>query len=108
MYWYFITARNEGNVFISVCQEFCPLGGVCNGFEITFVSEKHVVENDVLFTNHLSGKWEILAELECCRFTWGGHGLGWLWLAQSGSCWLLHMTSEQCSVACHVTSDLEL
>ena len=27
----------------------------CNGFEITFVLEKHVVENDVLFTNHLAG-----------------------------------------------------
>ena len=25
-------------------------------FEITFVSEKHVVEDDVLFTNHLVGK----------------------------------------------------
>ena len=25
-------------------------------FEITFVSEKHVVEDDVLFTNHLTGK----------------------------------------------------
>ena len=25
----------------------------CNGFEITFVSEKHMVEDDVLFTNHL-------------------------------------------------------
>ena len=32
-------------------------GYVCNGFnfEITFVSEKHVVEDDVLFTNHLAG-----------------------------------------------------
>ena len=29
---------------------------LCNGFEITFVSEKHVVEDDVLFTNHLVGK----------------------------------------------------
>ena len=29
---------------------------ICNGFEITFVSEKHVVEDDVLFTNHLAGK----------------------------------------------------
>ena len=25
-------------------------------FEITFVSEKHVVEDNVLFTNHLGGK----------------------------------------------------
>ena len=25
-------------------------------FEITFVSEKHVVEDNVLFTNHLAGK----------------------------------------------------
>ena len=29
---------------------------LCNGFEITFISEKHVVEDDVLFTNHLVGK----------------------------------------------------
>ena len=28
----------------------------CNGFEITFVSEKHVVEDNILFTNHLVGK----------------------------------------------------
>ena len=28
----------------------------CNGFEITFVSEKHMVGDDVLFTNHLAGK----------------------------------------------------
>ena len=28
----------------------------CNGFKITFVSEKHVVEDDVLFTNHLAVK----------------------------------------------------
>ena len=29
---------------------------ICNGFEITFVLEKHVVEDNVLFTNHLVGK----------------------------------------------------
>ena len=29
---------------------------LCNGFEITFVLEKHVVEDSVLFTNHLVGK----------------------------------------------------
>ena len=29
---------------------------VCNGFKITFVSEKHMVEDDILFTNHLVGK----------------------------------------------------
>ena len=27
-----------------------------SNFEITFVLEKHVVEDDVLFTNHLAGK----------------------------------------------------
>ena len=27
-----------------------------SNFEITFVSEKHVVEDNVLFTNHLVGK----------------------------------------------------
>ena len=32
------------------------VGLECNGFEITFVLEKHVVEDDVLFTNHLAGK----------------------------------------------------
>ena len=31
------------------------MGGFCNGFEITFVSEKHVVEDYILFTNHLVG-----------------------------------------------------
>ena len=33
-------------------------GLYCNGlnFKITFVSEKHVVEDDVLFTTHLAGK----------------------------------------------------
>ena len=28
----------------------------CNGFKITFILEKHVVKDDVLFTNHLAGK----------------------------------------------------
>ena len=28
----------------------------CNGFKITFISEKHVVEDNVLFTNHMAGK----------------------------------------------------
>ena len=80
---------------------------VCNGFkfEITFVSEKHVGEYDILFTNHLVGKWEVV---ECCHSTWGGCGSSWLWLAQTSSYQLLRMTSEQCSAACHVTSDLEL
>ena len=27
-----------------------------SNFEITFISEKHVVKDDVLFTNHLAGK----------------------------------------------------
>ena len=35
---------------------FSQKGGVCNGFEITFILEKHMVEDDVLFTNHLVGK----------------------------------------------------
>ena len=30
---------------------------LCNGFEnIAFVLEKHVVEDDILFTNHPAGK----------------------------------------------------
>ena len=29
---------------------------LCNGFEITFILEKHMVEDNVLFTNHLVGK----------------------------------------------------
>ena len=35
---------------------FSQKGGVCNRFEITLVSEKHLVEDNVLFTNHLAGK----------------------------------------------------
>ena len=37
------------------CGRF-TMGGYCNGFEITFVSEKHMVEDDILFTNHLVRK----------------------------------------------------
>ena len=63
----------------------------------------------MLFTNHLVGEWEIPAEvMECCHSMWGGCGSSWLWLAQTGSSQLLRMTSEQCSAACHITSDLEL
>ena len=51
----------------------------CNGFEITFVLEKHVVEDDVLFTNHLAGKYKIPVEvMEYCHSTWGGCGSSWL------------------------------
>ena len=35
-------------------------------------------------------------------------GLSWLWRAQTSSYELLHMTREQFSVACSITSDLEL
>ena len=38
----------------------------CNRLEITSMLEKHVVEDDILFTNHLVGKWEILAEVMEC------------------------------------------
>ena len=80
----------------------------CNRFKITFVSEKHVVEDDVLFTNHLAGKYKIPAEvMECCHSVWGGCGSSWLLLAQTSSYQLLHMTSEQYSAACHITSDSE-
>ena len=41
----------------------------------------------------------------CCHSTWGGHSSSWLSLAQTGSYQLLHMTSEQCSMVCCVTSD---
>ena len=34
-----------------------------SNFEITFVLEKHVVEDNVLFTNHLAGKKWILADV---------------------------------------------
>ena len=34
-----------------------------SNFEITFVSEKHVVEDDVLFTNHLAGTRTIKAKV---------------------------------------------
>ena len=36
-----------------------------------------------------------------------GHGSSWLSLAQTSSHQLLRMTSEQCSVACYITSDSE-
>ena len=50
-----------------------------SNFEITFVSEKHVVEDNILFTNHLMGKWEIpVGVVECRHSAWGGHGSGWL------------------------------
>ena len=37
-------------------KKYIVISYLCNGFEITFVSEKHVVEDNVLFTNHLVGK----------------------------------------------------
>ena len=37
-----------------VSMEYVNVTGL--NFEITFVLEKHVVEDDVLFTNHLAGK----------------------------------------------------
>ena len=65
--------------FRTLRMMFSQKGGVCNGFEITFVSEKHVVEDDMLFTNHLVGKQEITAEvMECYHSAQGGHGSGWL------------------------------
>ena len=35
---------------------FSQKGGVCNGFEIISALEKHMVEDDILFLNHLVGK----------------------------------------------------
>ena len=60
------------------------MGGlICNGFKITFISEKHVGEDDIMFTNHLVGKWEVPVEvIECCHSAWAGCGSSWLWLAQ--------------------------
>ena len=67
-----------------------------------------MVEDNVLFTYHLAGKQEIPVEVvECYHSAWGGHGSSWLKLAQTGSYQLLCMTSEQCNMACHVTSDLD-
>ena len=38
-----------------------------------------MVEDDILFTNHLVGKWEILAEImECYPSKQRGHVLSWL------------------------------
>ena len=66
-------------------------------------------EDHILFTNHLPVKWEIPVEvIECYHSASGKHSSGWLQLAQTGSYQLLSMTSEQCSMACHVTSDSEL
>ena len=39
--------------FFSFCFYFIVMG---SNFEITFISEKNVVEDNVLFTNHLVGK----------------------------------------------------
>ena len=51
----------------------------CNGFEITSVLEKHIVEDDILFTNHLAGKEEILAKVvEYYPSSYRGHGSNWL------------------------------
>ena len=44
-----------------------------------------MVEDDILFTNHLVGKWEIPAKVMECY--------------QTSSLQLLCMTSEQCSMA---------
>ena len=38
------------------CFLFSGMIDYCNGFEISFVSAKHVGEDDILFTNHLAGK----------------------------------------------------
>ena len=36
-------------------------------------------EDDILFTNHLVGKYEIPAEvMECYHSVWGGCGSSWL------------------------------
>ena len=37
-------------------EDVCQKGGVGNGFEITSTSEKHMVEDAMLFTNHLTVK----------------------------------------------------
>ena len=63
----------------------------------------------MLFTNHLAGKLgNPSGGCGVLPFHVGGHGSNWLCLAQTSSYQLLHMTSEQCSVACRVTSDSEL
>ena len=41
-------------LIIKFTMEYVNVTG--SNFEITFVLEKHVVEDDVLFTNHLAGK----------------------------------------------------
>ena len=59
----------------------------CNWFTIISILEKYVVEDDILFTNHLVGTWEILVEvmevLSICieRI--------WLKLAVTSSKWFL-------------------
>ena len=52
--------------FETLWKLFSQNGEVCNGFEINSVSEKHMVEDNVLFTNHQVGKWEILVEVVEC------------------------------------------
>ena len=41
---------------MSLLKEISNNNVTGSNFEITFVSEKHMVEDDVLFTNHLVGK----------------------------------------------------
>ena len=41
-------------LIIKFTMEYVNVMG--SNFEIIFVLEKHVVEDDVLFTNHLAGK----------------------------------------------------
>ena len=66
MYWVIISGFKYILYFdVLGKDQICVKG---SNFKITFVSEKHVVENDVLFTNHLVGKWEIPAEVVgCCH-----------------------------------------
>ena len=43
------------------------MGNSSRGHEVlSSCVEKHLVEDDILFTNHLVGKWEILAEVMKC------------------------------------------
>ena len=68
-----------------------------------------MVEDYVLFTNHLGGK---IGDSGRGRGVLPFHmGRTWFKLAvtsPNGSYQLLHMSSEQCGVACHITSDSQL
>ena len=82
-------------------------GGACNGFEFSRLLSYQKAHGWGRCNVYKSSGGKIGDSGRGCS-AWGGHGSSWLWLAQTSSYQLLRMTSEQCSLACRVTSDSEL